>query len=1284
LAVDPTIPCLTNSDRTGVEEGAGNMEEVEFLFTLPPDPARSGGRTSIPSTNVFSVADTDDEVIEVYQGSDLPTETTTWKAQATSTTVSSPTQPQRTFSTAFSSDVGVCTKEEPRDASSAPKEGPSRRRFSLVDSAYVQSLAEVSYLLLHDTHWRYPMARAEAPHHRSNRPLFQWEHGDDLAVMMWLARRYRSPISELSQAAVAKAASSCKCLLCRDQKNTPVLTGSVVSSNAATMEGTESSVEEKSISHLEEARPTLISDLEAQREPHDKSDRSLYLFARLFYRKGPWFRLDDAYWRYYTQCFRNSTVAEKENNRSTQPDESRLDQLCVALESLMEDIESLRRKGILRGFLDEAECGRACDTSLFTKDERSLILSKLGVRKPTGKPNEVWSQMRTQRTIFGSSNGAILLPVRKHVAEILKMRLLQAMVQACAPSYIPAPEMKQWVARLELRVPESALFGCFRLREAPTLTLQRAIRLFTCATAGPGEMRGTVNGWASLLRHAQSEAPPPLSHVLPPPGINQFFLVSHPGLHSRFGLRSTYFRNSYQLITDCNSSLVERVFDSKESFEAWEMAVEIRSHVDYLVALTETLRSNERRKNRGQTPLGERSDAGPQSPLGSVDFLRFLSSKRDKIVEKLLPHSSRDDLDDVLTLIESDLANCFDEIEGEGVIESEKVLIAVAVTGLHVLSFRCRTLGPNEGNNLSRTWIRHLTWESVFAYVLWDVVPALERRELYRTATLLLETLLFGEPLKREMTPDGLKVPMFSSSITPLPLASVLLSRRARGKAYDRLVIDHNHLLSLDVKKSSAVREAFKTRRDDVLRFCEVALVSSLGSSQISFSSIRSLARRLKRPLSHTIGTRYCLEATELGLRYGNESDDISGEIENAAKRYSDWTPRIDTAVANALNSRGAIGEGSLGGRCTFVGFEDNGVDARSLTVEQLAMEYYRSGRFDLHALMGTSVVGGWLGWHDEGSNVRALFRILCAPVLGMDGYCQASSAYRPALCHLTPYQQAPFDLHVGFTVQQLNKCDASAGPTDTGTGFFCHRRNVIDKFLDKLSRLTPQDVSDLVYESVVARQTLSSHCKDPRLERDCARTRTLSLVAAGCGGPLLSAMFRCLLFDYRHYSGGLPDLLLVRATAAVSTSESTTTSLLIDLENWIGEGTFSSSTDVIKSFEDDEFLGCTKTSDTGSLSRTTSRGKRPSRSFEGNGDGKDGRTSTPSKADCSSSLPNRLQLVYEDRPVRVECAMVEVKSSNDRLDPRQEDWLNVIDRHGLARVCKFTSNAGPAGAPAS
>jgi len=37
-----------------------------------------------------------------------------------------------------------------------------------------------------------------------------------------------------------------------------------------------------------------------------------------------------------------------------------------------------------------------------------------------------------------------------------------------------------------------------------------------------------------------------------------------------------------------------------------------------------------------------------------------------------------------------------------------------------------------------------------------------------------------------------------------------------------------------------------------------------------------------------------------------------------------------------------------------------------------------------------------------------------------------------------------------------------------------------------------------------------------------------------------------------------------------------------------------------------------------------------------------------------------------------VEIMFVEVKSANDRLDARQEDWLNVLDGVCNARVCKF------------
>ena len=63
-------------------------------------------------------------------------------------------------------------------------------------------------------------------------------------------------------------------------------------------------------------------------------------------------------------------------------------------------------------------------------------------------------------------------------------------------------------------------------------------------------------------------------------------------------------------------------------------------------------------------------------------------------------------------------------------------------------------------------------------------------------------------------------------------------------------------------------------------------------------------------------------------------------------------------------------------------------------------------------------------------------------------------------------------------------------------------------------------------------------------------------MLAAGFGGLQLSAMFHCLLFDYRHYSGGLPDLLLVRARyetpGAVAEHEKPLS--LIDLGAWVGK----------------------------------------------------------------------------------------------------------------------------------
>jgi VRR-NUC domain len=107
----------------------------------------------------------------------------------------------------------------------------------------------------------------------------------------------------------------------------------------------------------------------------------------------------------------------------------------------------------------------------------------------------------------------------------------------------------------------------------------------------------------------------------------------------------------------------------------------------------------------------------------------------------------------------------------------------------------------------------------------------------------------------------------------------------------------------------------------------------------------------------------------------------------------------------------------------------------------------------------------------------------------------------------------------------------------------------------------------------------------------------------------------------------------------------------------------------------DDEFLACSKVGDSGN------GGGRRSRSSTNGGTGMIRQTgdSTAGQKKVLSldDMPPRLELVYNGHVVIPECLFVEVKSSNDRLDARQEDWLNILDRSGNnCRVCKFEASA--------
>lgn len=221
---------------------------------------------------------------------------------------------------------------------------------------------------------------------------------------------------------------------------------------------------------------------------------------------------------------------------------------------------------------------------------------------------------------------------------------------------------------------------------------------------------------------------------------------------------------------------------------------------------------------------------------------------------------------------------------------------------------------------------------------------------------MCLELLLFGS--FHGASTDASQIANRLDLPKTTTLAPILLSRRARGKAIDRLIIDYGHMhrqsiADKDKAGKKAASEAFQAR---VAQFCEQIISSTAQSGSIGFSSIRTVARRLKRPLADSLRDIECLESAELGLRFGSESDMSNASAKS--KKYSDWTPITDRSVANALKNE----ENGPGARCAFVGFEedDEKAGASSLNVEELAMELYQCGRLPTEEGSECSH-GGWM-----------------------------------------------------------------------------------------------------------------------------------------------------------------------------------------------------------------------------------------------------------------------------------------------------------------------------------
>jgi hypothetical protein len=357
--------------------------------------------------------------------------------------------------------------------------------------------------------------------------------------------------------------------------------------------------------------------------------------------------------------------------------------------------------------------------------------------------------------------------------------------------------------------------------------------------------------------------------------------------------------------------------------------------------------------------------------------------------------------------------------------------------------------------------------------------PIFEQARLYelaaRAAWFLFHGSLSSSPGSSE---DSSLIQSLLKPCYPRHLAGLLLSRRTRGKMFDRLLIDVRHLhlahaKAVDEKTKCQAVTAFRQQMQD---FCVFHLRVGARSSTLGFSTLREITQRLKTPFATLLFNTQVVEAAMLGMR---EQKDFSlsepTTASTSARKTNEWEPRVDSSVANSLTDATTAARGT---RTAFVNYEDNDSEgkevsqSRSMNVEEYAKDLYKTGRLPVSG-DDECGGGGWEGWaDDEGRVLRTLFRIICgAPIFGADFGCQRMMATDPmrSSIFLTPYQQTPYDLHVAYQKFE-NRSNAFSKLDSRRNSFYQRRYSLIVALRERLSRLNGQELSDAVFDSVTSR----------------------------------------------------------------------------------------------------------------------------------------------------------------------------------------------------------------------
>ena len=170
-------------------------------------------------------------------------------------------------------------------------DGSVEQGYDIKDSAYVQNLAELCHIVMHDLRWRvHRKSTLSDPLQTESLRLFSADYGDHMDAIWAFQQLYNNNLSRSTE-----------------QPTSP------------------------NIYYL---------------------GRCMHLYARMFHRKGPWFTIDDLFLRYYFNRHTNARNLNSIEAETCTLDESHLHE---SIQSFFFDIQQLLQMGLIRTFQTEKE-----------------------------------------------------------------------------------------------------------------------------------------------------------------------------------------------------------------------------------------------------------------------------------------------------------------------------------------------------------------------------------------------------------------------------------------------------------------------------------------------------------------------------------------------------------------------------------------------------------------------------------------------------------------------------------------------------------------------------------------------------------------------------------------------------------------------------------------------------------------------------------------------------------------------------------------------------------------